>query len=99
MRSVFFDAAENPSFVVSDCASQLVVGLKLIERVRVEREIQETFRGVTVLDAIVNELVEERRFPDAPPTDESEKRLILELAPGFVRARKVIEIAFLSGGQ
>jgi hypothetical protein len=48
---------------------------------------------------MVDELVEERRFPDAPPTDESEKRLILELAPGLVRARKVIEIAFLTSGQ
>jgi hypothetical protein len=92
---VRLDAAENPALVVPNCASQLFVRLELVEWVSVEGKIEESFRIVTSLDAMVNELVEERGFPDASPSNEAEKRLVLELAAGLVGTGKIIEIALL----
>jgi len=45
---------------------------------------------------MVNELMEERGFPDAPPSNEAEKRLVLELAVGLVGTGEMIEVALLS---
>jgi hypothetical protein len=92
---VCFDAAENPALVVPNCASQLFVRLELVERIGVEGKIEESFRIVASLDAMVNELVEERGFADPPPSNEAEKRLVLELAAGLVGTGEMIEIALL----
>jgi len=43
--------------------------------------------------------VEERGFPDAPPSNEAEKRLVLELAAGLVGTGEMIEIALLACGE
>jgi hypothetical protein len=90
------DTAENPALVVPNCASQLFVRLELVEWVGIKGQIEESFRIVASLDAMVNELVEERGFPDATPSDETEKRLVLKLAAGLVGAGEMIEVALLS---
>jgi hypothetical protein len=69
--------------------------LELVERIGVEWKIEESFRIVVSLDAMVNELVEERGFADTPPSNEAEKRLVLELAVGLVGTGEMIEIALL----
>jgi len=70
--------------------------IELVERIGVEGEIEESFWIITGLDAMVNELMEERGFPDAPPSNEAEKRLVLELAVGLVGTGEMIEVALLS---
>ncbi|GAA0529177.1 hypothetical protein GCM10008992_32290 [Halorubrum aquaticum] len=99
VRVVCFDAAQNPGFIVSDHTPQLFVGLELIKRVSVEWKIEEPFRIVTSLDALMNELVEECRFPGAPSSHQTEKWLVLELASGLVGTCEMIEVALLSCGE
>jgi hypothetical protein len=93
---VCLDTAENPALVVPDCALQLFVRLELVERISVKGKIEESFRIVASLDAMVNELVEERGFPDASPSNEAKKRLVLELAAGLVGTGEMVEVALLS---
>jgi hypothetical protein len=71
----------------------------LIEGVGVEREIEESFRVVAGVDSVVNELVEERRFPGTPSADESENRLVFELAAGLVGTCEMVEIALLASWE
>jgi hypothetical protein len=70
--------------------------LELVERIGVEGKIEESFWIITGLDAMVNELMEERGFPNTSPSNEAEKRLVLELAVGLIGTGKIIEIALLS---
>nr|WP_267665742.1 hypothetical protein [Halorubrum yunnanense] len=99
VRVVCLDAAQNPTFVVPDHTPQLFVGLELVKRVRVEWKIEESFRIVASLNALMNELVEERCFPGAPSSHETEQWLVLELASGLVGSGEMIEVALLSCGE
>jgi hypothetical protein len=48
---------------------------------------------------VLDELFDQGRFPDATAANESEERLIFELASGFVRTGKMVEVTFLAGGK
>jgi len=95
LRAVVWSATVDAAFVVADCARELLVGLELIEWVRVEWEIEELLGGVAGVDSVLDELVEERGFADAAPADQCEDGLIFELASGRVRSGEMVEIAFL----
>jgi len=70
--------------------------LELIEWVSIEGKIEESFRIIAGVDAMVNELVEQRRFPNTTPSNKTEKRLILELAAGLVGPGQMVEVTLLS---
>jgi hypothetical protein len=70
--------------------------LELVERIGVKGKIEESFRIVASLDSMVNKLMEECGFPDAPSSNETEKRLVFELAAGLVGTGEMIEIALLA---
>jgi hypothetical protein len=71
----------------------------LIEWIGVKWEVEKLFRIIASIDAVMNKLVKECRFPDAATADESKQRLILELAIRCIGAGEMIEIASLTSGQ
>jgi hypothetical protein len=73
--------------------------VELIESVRVERDVEESFWVNALLKLVVDELFQERGFADAMWTDQSNNSSVFELCRVFVWPCEVIEVAFLPIGQ
>jgi hypothetical protein len=87
------ERAEDAALVVADGLPELFGRPELVERVGVEREVTEPAGIVATLEAVCDELVEERGLADAAASDQSEEGLVLELAVGGVGTGEVVEVA------
>jgi hypothetical protein len=92
-------AAVDTTFIIPDGACELLVGLELIQRVCVEREVKELLGGITSVDTVVDELVEQRGFADAATPNECEDGLIFELTAGRVWPSEMVKITFVTRRQ
>ena len=99
VRVLVVDAAEHSALVVPNRVPELLVRAELIEWVGVEGEIEKPLGVVAVGESVVDELVEEGRLSDAPPSDEGRNRVVLELAPRPVGSGEVVEVALVAGRQ